>query len=150
MLKFRPGRSLTANGTLHTSSENGGPVVLTSIDDDGAGGDTEDNGAATSPAAGQWLGLTFGIGSGASTLDHTTVRYAGSTTNGSVRFSGSGATLRNCQVADGIGPGLHLGAFVSAGAHPNVLDCGIQGLAVASQPATAGNLTNLCRGRFFD
>lgn len=68
---------MTVNGTLRVGAQTGNDVVFTSLTDDSVGGDTNNDGSATSPAPGDRRGLVLENGADASTLDHTTIRFAG-------------------------------------------------------------------------
>ena len=68
---------LYVNGTLNAQGTAGNEIIFTSDEDDSAGGDTNNDGAATTGAKGQWGGIIFNAGS-SGLLDHFSARYGGS------------------------------------------------------------------------
>ena len=85
VVKARMGVALTVNGELVTTGTDADPVVLTSIKDDTVGGDTNGDGAASTPAVNDWGGVQVN-GTGAIHLEKSSVRYGGvgGQTSGSV------------------------------------------------------------------
>ncbi len=73
-VKMAPHSWLRCEGTLHALGSQIGPVVLTSLADDAAFGDTNGDGNATLPAPGDWETLTL-AGAGQSVLRHLNVHY---------------------------------------------------------------------------
>ncbi|MFH1084649.1 MAG: hypothetical protein V1772_02635, partial [Chloroflexota bacterium] len=80
VVKFDAGRLLTVQGTFVAEGSALRPVVLTSIRDDSAGGDTNGDGAATTPKAKDWVGILFDVLSRGNpgAIGYAEVRYAGS------------------------------------------------------------------------
>jgi hypothetical protein len=74
IVKLGSSRYLEAFGTLDLLGSTGNPVLFTSYQDDTAGGDTNADGGATSPARGDWRAIY--LDSSGTVFDHAVVKYS--------------------------------------------------------------------------
>lgn len=108
VLKMDSGAAITSDGgRLVAQGTPAQPVVITSLFDDAFGGDTQNDGNATTPAPGDWTGLQLFVGD-TSDLDFAILRYGGQAGSppATVHLSGSSATLDSCTVEHGSANGI--------------------------------------------
>ncbi|HEY3311768.1 MAG TPA: right-handed parallel beta-helix repeat-containing protein, partial [Anaerolineales bacterium] len=119
VIKFLPGTSLDVQGSLVSQGSTGQQIYFTSIKDDSAGGDTNEDGSATYPVPGDWNNIRL---NGSVSIDHTTIRYGGqSRVCGGANYycaletSGqTNLTINHSTISDNYGYGLLLlGTVVS-------------------------------------
>jgi len=117
-LKFADNTKLTVNGVLDAVA------YFTSIHDDAIGGDTNANGGATVPAAGDWHGVRFGGTAGNSTLN-ASIRYAGRGSSPGVLITGtSEVSMYGGVIGDVLGVGVDFGPSRPIWTNSVIANCG--------------------------
>lgn len=116
-IKFESGSALDVEGAIEALGSAQEPVTFTSLRDDSIGGDTNADGAATTPSPGAWSGINITSPNLASTLDHTEIAYAG--TYAAIDITGGASpTISNSNIHHASGNGI----YAYGGASPHIFN----------------------------
>ena len=145
ILKFDKFRGLRVDGTLEIKGTEANPVILTSLFDDSAGGDTNEDGDVTAPQPGDWFNFWFSDGNpidrselAEGFVENVEVRYAGienlgfATGTPAVLLDGGEVHLTNIKVMDVADVGLR--------ARFQELNATVNGLTILRSPIEAISL----------
>ena len=129
---------INVQGSLEILGTPEQPVILTSPRDDSAGGDTNGDGTTT-PAAGDWQGLTFSSSNSVATLENVEIRYAQKAIYGYAQ--GTKVRLKNCVLRDG-----QYGVYVNA----PFVEFGAENCLIVDNEHHGAYLRPNSRGRFLN
>ncbi len=97
VLKFNSGAHLYVNQRLTAAGSSANNIYFTSYMDDNLGGDTNGDGTASAPAAGNWGGVFFNSGSDTlSIMRHCAVSFAGYGQLGGVTMNNASPVVDSC------------------------------------------------------
>jgi len=123
--KFQDSTSLlTVVGTLLAQGTSSNKIIFTSMKDDSHGGDTNNDGSASQPSAGDWYQISLNENAGNSILDHVDILYGGKGSGGyygygAVYIDNSSPEIKNSYFSDNQYSGIKVS---SASASPTITD----------------------------
>lgn len=97
---------LSISGQVLVQGTAASPVTFTSLSDDATGGDTNNNGTTTLPAAGDWSRITIVGSSATSTIQYATFAYGGRGSFGEILVQAGHADIQNSTMASSSTVGL--------------------------------------------
>lgn len=87
--------AIDVSGSLNIAGTVSNPVTITSISDDAVGGDSNNDGNLSVPAAGNWGSIYFREGSTGNSITYTNMKFGGYSYNGQILIENTSATLAN-------------------------------------------------------
>ncbi|MEA4936327.1 MAG: T9SS type A sorting domain-containing protein [Paludibacter sp.] len=102
VLKFNDYTSLNIKGILQANANGTGNIIMTSIRDDNAGGDTNSNGTVSAPETASWFGIYFQDSSKDSEniLRNCQIRYGGRNNRGGINTYNASPVIDSCHLSN--------------------------------------------------
>lgn len=142
VVKFQPEAGpyciLSGAGIINAEGLIENPIIFTSYRDDSHGGDTNEDGTATSPSSKDWGEINTNNCNG-SNFNYCYFYYGGSVNfNSTLRLSGDNFTVQNCIFAYNDGSSAHVGALdasyagASSQIHNNIFYGNVRPLSIST------------------
>jgi len=119
---------LSISGRLDMNGTTNDKIYLTSVNDDSVGGDTNNNGNATSPAAGNWGSVELNGNIASAGIDNAIVRYGG--IRGQM-IEGGELNITNSIIAYSSGEGIEIDTTKDNVISNNNIENNVNGIKVA-------------------
>ncbi|MEW6379453.1 MAG: right-handed parallel beta-helix repeat-containing protein [bacterium] len=145
---FAQGSGLAVSGALTARGTEQAPIVFTSLKDDAYGGDTNNDQDNSSPAAGDWDGISFADTSSdaACILDYCLIRYGGYGSRASAVFCDNASpSFNRCTISNSLTCGLRLQDASPAISHCTIADNSSPGILAegnSGPPVTGCTIRN--------
>ena len=136
VVKFATEAIIIVKGQLLADGLPNDKIVFTSLKDDNHGGDTNNDGNATSPSTGDWRGILFTETSVNSLINHSVIKYGGRWNQSCIGISSCSPTITNSEIAYNSWDGMHASSSKAIITGNNIHHNGYYGISLISSNAT--------------